>query len=100
MKTGKGNTARTSNQQARRGQGRGCGFGQGLTALEEEGNWGRRMRAGICLNNRAGMSGAQQVIGTPRTAGSVNLKLLKEQAERLTTALEDIQQQIKAAEQS
>ena len=99
MKSGKGNMARDIEQQAGRGQGRGRGIGQGLTARGEEGNWGKRARAGICLNNRAGMTAAQPVIGIPRTVGSVNLQRLKEQAERLTNALEDIQRQIKVFEQ-
>lgn len=98
MKSNKGNMARNSQQSGKR-QCRQPGFGQGLRTLEEEGGWGKRGKTGICQNNQTTMVSAQPVLGKNRTSGRVNLQLLKEQAERLTSALEDIQRQIKMFEQ-
>ncbi|MDJ0624416.1 MAG: hypothetical protein QNJ17_15740 [Desulfocapsaceae bacterium] len=98
MKSNKGNIPKDKQKQGGRGQCRQPDFGQGLKAFDEEGGWGRSGKTGICRNKRTGIAPAQPVIETSRTSGSVNLQLLKEQAERLTSALEEIQRQIKMFE--
>lgn len=98
MKSNKGNMAGNKQQQNGRRQCCQPGFGRGLKSLEEDGNWQQRGKAGVCRNTQATMASSQPVIGAGRTSGSVNLQLLKEQAERLTSALEDIQRQIKMFE--
>ena len=98
MKSNKGNMPGDKQKQGGRGLCRQPGFGQGLKEFEEEGGWGKSGKTAMCRNKRTGIAPAQPVIGTNRTSGSVNLQLLKEQAERLTSALEEIQRQIKMFE--
>lgn len=98
MKSNKDNMTGNKQQQSGRRQRCQPGFGRGLKSLEEDGNWQQRCKAVGCKSTRTTMASSQPVIGTGRTSGSINLQLLKEQAERLTSALEDIQRQIKMFE--
>lgn len=98
MKSNKRNMAGDKQQHSGRRQRCQPGFGRGLKSLEEADNWQQSDKTGVCRNTRTTMASSQPVIGAGRTSGSINLQLLKEQAERLTSALEDIQRQIKMFE--
>jgi hypothetical protein len=86
-------------QQNNNGQCRRSSSGFGLQSREDMNTSGFGRGTGVCRAQSTERFQAESVVTTEKASKESSLQLLKEQAKRMTKALEEIQARIKIAEQ-